>query len=823
MAAGRYPAWLKVSWSVPAALRAIRAMVVIPSLFAITSKVIGDPQMALFATFGGFATLVVTSFAGNRQDKLTAHLGLAIAGSVALIIGTLVAGSAWLAALVTFFVVFAVFFAGVLGPAPATASTAVLFAYVLPVASAGGASTIGSRLEGWWLASAAGTLAVLLLSPKSPGDRIRASASALAAELAARIRQASLGQASDPAATRAAKEGLRAAFNSAPYRPTGLATADQALASVVQLLDWGAAQVADAFDGHIDMTRASQEDRRVLAVTASVFDDIAALLAGRPAEPAFEELQEARMAATEHLRNLAADSEHAERMGAAHAVHAQAIAVAAQAVAADALIAARRADPATIAAERRKWNGVAAPPHGPASHNGSGPGRTASLLATTRTGSLLSGVAGATGVVARHASVRSVWFASSLRGAAALAVAVAVADLSDVQHGFWVVLGTLSVLRSNASGTGTTALRALGGTAIGFVVGAALLAAIGTGQTSMWVAFPLAILVAAYAPGTAPFAIGQGAFTIVIVVLFNLLDPIGWKVGLLRVEDVAIGCAVSVVVGVVFWPRGAAALVGDDLADAFRSGAQYLTQAVDWALSERPVPPEVASATVTAGLRLDDALRGFLAEQGTKRASKEDLWMLVTATLRLRLTASTLAGLRDEVPADGVAAGPACLPLEGSDAYAGTPACVSLQMAATQLASFYGRVADEVGHPGRQDPELIPAPPLTGPAVPRPARAAVPEAAVPEEAVPEEAVPEEAVHERAAVLGGAVLDGAVAGGAVPDGALAGRGGAGPGAPPRPHPHLLWVQEHLHHLSNSAQAISGPALHVAEARRRPWWR
>jgi hypothetical protein len=39
----------------------------------------------------------------------------------------------------------------------------------------------------------------------------------------------------------------------------------------------------------------------------------------------------------------------------------------------------------------------------------------------------------------------------------------------------------------------------------------------------------------------------------------------------------------------------------------------------------------------------------------------------------------------------------------------------------------------------------------------------------------------------------------------------------------PHPHLLWVQEYLHHLSASAQTVSGPALHVAEIRQRPWWR
>jgi uncharacterized membrane protein YccC len=782
-------------------MRAVRATIVIPSLVAITSKVIGDPQMALFATFGGFATLVVTGFGGTRKDKLRGHLGLAIAGSVALVIGTLVSGTPWLAAVVTVPVAFVIFFAGVLGPVPAAASTGILFAYVLPVASAGGASTIGSRLEGWWLASAAGTLAVLLLSPKNPGDRLRAAASALAAEIATRVRKASDGQATDPAAMMAAKERLAAAFTSAPYRPTGLATADQALASVVQLLGWSAAQVADAFDGHIDMTQTCPPEREVLRITASMFDDVAALLAdsaspkNAQASLAFEELERARAAARDYLRDLPASSEPAERMAAAHAVHTQAIAVAARSAAADALIAARRADPDTIAAARRQWYGLA-PPADTTGRNAPAPGFTATLLASTDPASRLSGVAGAAGVVIRHASVRSVWFANSLRGAAALAVAVAVADLSGVQHGFWVVLGTLSVLRTNAAGTGSTALRALGGTAVGFVVGAALLAAIGTGQAAMWVVFPLAVLVSAYAQGTTPFAVGQAAFTIMIVLLFNLLAPVGWKVGLLRVEDVAIGCAVSVLVGVVFWPRGASALVGDDLADAFRSGARYLTQAVDWALSERTVPPEAVPAAVTAGLRLDDALRGLLAEQGTKRAAKEDLWSLVIATQRLRLTASTLAGLRDTPSPGGVMAPVACLPLEGSESYAGTPACLGLRTAAAELADFYGRVADEVGHAGRETPELIPAPPLTGPAVPR-------------HAVPE---PDETQ-----------LDGTQPGSAQHDGARQALQAPVSIAPHRLHPHMLWVQEHLHHLSYSAQAIAKPALHVAEARRRPWWR
>ena len=169
--------------------------------------------------------------------------------------------------------------------------------------------------------------------------------------------------------------------------------------------------------------------------------------------------------------------------------------------------------------------------------------------------------------------------------------------------------------------------------------------AIGTNTAVLWAALPVAVFVAAYAPGTAPFAVGQAAFTVTVAVLFNLLAPVGWKVGVVRIEDVAIGCAVSFAVGILFWPRGVASVVGDDLADAYRTGAMYLTQAVEWVSGLAVQTPDAATAAVTAGVRLDDALRGLLAEQGTKHVRKEDLWRLVGGSLRLRLTAHAVAGL----------------------------------------------------------------------------------------------------------------------------------------------------------------------------------
>ena len=73
-----------------------------------------------------------------------------------------------------------------------------MFAYVLPVVSVGGAADDSDRLEGWWMASVAGTIAVLLLSPPAPGNRLRAAAAELSGELANRVRAAADGQATSP-------------------------------------------------------------------------------------------------------------------------------------------------------------------------------------------------------------------------------------------------------------------------------------------------------------------------------------------------------------------------------------------------------------------------------------------------------------------------------------------------------------------------------------------------------------------------------------------------------------------------------------------------
>ena len=103
---------------------------------------------------------------------------------------------------------------------------------------------------------------------------------------------------------------------------------------------------------------------------------------------------------------------------------------------------------------------------------------------------------------------------------------------------------------------------------------------IGTNTTLLWFLLPLAVFLAGVAPAVISFAGGQAAFTLTLVILFNIIQPTGWRVGLVRIEDMALGVGVSLVVGVLFWPRGAGPALRQALAQAYADGAGYLASTV---------------------------------------------------------------------------------------------------------------------------------------------------------------------------------------------------------------------------------------------------
>jgi len=148
--------------------------------------------------------------------------------------------------------------------------------------------------------------------------------------------------------------------------------------------------------------------------------------------------------------------------------------------------------------------------------------------------------------------------------------------------------------------------------------------------------------------------------------LFSIIQPTGWRLGLVRVEDVAIGAGVSLIVGVLFWPRGAAAALRRALAEAYTDVAGYLASTVRFGMSRGdpgtpalPAPAGDADRAAAASRRLDDAFRTYLAERGAKPTPLAVMAGLVTGVAGLRLEGDAVLGLWQggDGPADGDAAG----------------------------------------------------------------------------------------------------------------------------------------------------------------------
>jgi uncharacterized membrane protein YccC len=642
--------WLRTRDRGLAALRrAGRTTIVMPGTFAISDKLIGNPGVATFAAFGSFSMLLLVDFGGPIRDRLRAQATLALTCGVLITIGTLASRSTPLGTLAMTLVAFAVLCAGTVSSTLAAATTSLLLSMILPVSLAGAASAIPDRLAGWGMASAASLLAISLLWPTPAREPLREKAIAALRSLADRLRsdvdyvlggehgQRTAAHDQLVARANAAVEELQQVFFATPYRPAGLSTAARMLVRLVDELRWLNAIIIHSMPP-ADGTPINPTVCGVRAAAAAVLEACADLLdepgtqsdeLNAAVAKLHEALEDIERLATELLpsaerRPLAIDERIDGFITALDpSFRAQELSFVATQIA-------RNVDLAAAAA-RRSW---------------------LQRLLGRRPEDLPGPLAAAQALAGTQAERHSVWLHNSMRGAAALGLAVLVAKLTGVQHAFWVTFGTLSVLRSNVLSTGQNVLRGLLGTTAGFVIGAALVTLIGTDTTVLWLLLPVAVLLAGLAPAAFSFEAGQAAFTITLLVLFNILEPAGWRLGLVRIEDVALGGGVSLAVGLLFWPRGAAAALGDALADAYGESVRYLASAVEFGMSRcdsglpsRPAPAEEARLAAAAARRLDDTFRGYLAERGAKAIPLAEMTGLVTGFAGLRLAGDAVLDL----------------------------------------------------------------------------------------------------------------------------------------------------------------------------------
>ena len=589
---------------------------VIPAVFAVSLLVIRNVQLATFAVFGCFALLVMADFGGSRRPRAVAYLAATLAGAALVALGTSVSPSAAVGSTLMLVVGFVLSFAGVFGGYLAAAQTALLLAFVLAVSIPATVSAIPTRVEGWMLAGAVSTLTGVFFWPwfeRQTLHRRAAEACLAVADVVEAVRR------SPPAeefarlreAARAAVHAIRTEYSRTMMRPAGPTRHHRAFVELVAQLE----QIVDLVErpfyaGGSPLRPCIEEGERLAAKAVAALRGGATVLVRGPA-PDIRAVVEARRAHREALDRWAVDELHAGR--AAEEVL--------QAIDLDhtlrvvAYVTIALSTNAVIAAGGQPDDDIALPAAVPR-REGAG-GIALRIARTLRT----------------HLEPSSTVLHNSLRVAIGLAISVLVARTLGVGHAFWVVLGTLSVLRSNALGTGRTTVAALAGSVIGVVVGGLFAALAGNHTVVMWIAMPIVIFFASYAAGAIGFVAGQAAFSVTVIVIFNLLSPAGWQVGLVRIEDVALGTGISVAAGVLLWPRGARRDVARATAGLYRAVAAYLEHAFDLILGAGRAADiaAVRAEVVRARGRAGEAFDAFLNERGAKPLAPETAGRLIAA------------------------------------------------------------------------------------------------------------------------------------------------------------------------------------------------
>ena len=600
--------------------RAVRAGMVIP-VAAAAGFSAGGSQTPLFAIFGAVSLLITADFPGNRPARALAYGALAVNGVVLIALGTLVAPHPWLSVGAMFVVGAVVSFSGVLSEIVAAGQRATLLLFVLPACTPVG--PIGERLLGWLIALVICVPAALFLFPPRHHDELRHNSARVCRKLADRLE----GSASAKDVTRA-MNALYESFLGADYRPVALSAGSRALVRVVDDLGW----LSDRITGE---TGRRLGDMREPAIR--VLRDSAAVLLIQDRAKRAARGADLRAALAEQ-RAIVLDTHRddiAEILGAPDdtaAVEVGTRLLTRRTISATIAVTGRVIGNAALADARPVWArvlGLRLPATGAADWVMP---ETVAVAAITK------------GFLANRAAV----LRNSVRTGFGLALAVIVTLVFPVQHGFWVVLGAMSVLRTSALTTRARGVRAVAGTTIGFFLGAIVIEIVGVQPAVLWILLPVVAFGSAYVPGVVSFIAGQAAFTMMVLINFNLINPTGWQVGLVRVEDVLVGALVGIVVSILLWPRGAKASVGRALDNARAAGAKFLRVAV---LRVTRGASEYANDRVTsfshealeASRVLDDAVRQYLSETGGQTELRAPTIGATNRAIRVRSAAELIA------------------------------------------------------------------------------------------------------------------------------------------------------------------------------------
>ena len=588
--------------------RAARVTLAACAAFYFSLYVLNDTQMATFAAFGCIALGALSEVIGEPWERTKTYGAALVAGIVLVTLGTMLAINTWAAVAGMLVIGFVIAYAGVGGPRVVGAANGLQLLYILPSFPPYQPDALGSRLIG--LVLAVGLLAIadrLLWPPPVPTpfrQRLAAAIHAVRDRLVALLESDSDRHApaqSDTQSDTGGAIGLRLSRIPPLERPTGPGRRDRAAMEATTILRGLEARVAALTELTEQGATAHAEGVHLLSVTAQSLGQSAEAL-DRPPDGDRPEPDSAAVEAAlaEYVQWREALShttavDRVVRMRLRFAVAAEELSVWTRDLAMTVRIMQGRRVPESSATS-------IAEPFWYAS-------RSAPWLWFMR--------------FRGHFTPRSVFFQNAIRLAVGLAAARLIAGELDLSHGFWMLLATLTLMRTSVGTTRAAVVPAFLGTIAGGLAAALVLALAGADSTVYEVAFPFVMVLALAAGPLAGPVVGQAMFTLLIAMLFAQMAPVSWRLAEVRILDVVLGGLLGAVVGLLVWPRGATGEMRRSAKATLNAAANDLESTVR-SLTHREVAASGQQDTSSVAVRFSILADSTLAQYRSELRSTSD-------------------------------------------------------------------------------------------------------------------------------------------------------------------------------------------------------
>jgi uncharacterized membrane protein YccC len=244
------------------------------------------------------------------------------------------------------------------------------------------------------------------------------------------------------------------------------------------------------------------------------------------------------------------------------------------------------------------------------------------------------------GVIARPASVV---LHHALRVAIVASIAVAIAEIRNLNHGYWITLTVVVILQPFAAMTRQKALQRIAGTILGGIVAAALSALF---QNSIAVLALIAIFTMLC---VALLPLNYGAYAVFGTPAFVLLAESSagdWHLAGLRIVNTLIGGALALVGSQLLWPGEERNRLPELAAGALRANAEFLRRAIAMVTSgtgDLGALRDARRQVGNAALNAEDSFQRLMSEHRGRHDELEPLMATIVYVRRIGASTSALA------------------------------------------------------------------------------------------------------------------------------------------------------------------------------------